>query len=218
MPEYSIFVSRLTVIMMDKAQMSDFQHRIAVSDDQQAFLALHAHFQPLLQKFAYSICRNQQDAEEIVEDVFVRIWVKRKTLDQIHNLKLYLYLATRNFSLNYIRNRHGIQQFDIEAMQVELQDLEPDPQERMVHAEMKNQLREAVNELPLKCKIIFKLVKEDGLKQKEVAELLHLNLKTVENQLAIAIKKLIQTIGKYKESTTGKPVSDLTFIHPINKS
>lgn len=204
--------------MMEKTQMAELQHRIAVADDQHAFLALHGHFQPLLQKFAYSICRNHQDAEEIVEDVFVRIWVKRKTLDQIENLKLYLYLATRNFSLNYIRARHGIQQFDIESMQVELQDLEPDPQQKLIHEEMKNQLKEAVSELPHKCKIIFKLVKEDGLKQKEVAELLHLSIKTVENQLSIAIKKLVLAISKYKEDKNDTPGKGITRIHPISKS
>ena len=53
---------------------------------------------------------------------------------------------------------------------------------------------QAVQQLPDRCKMIFKLVKEDGLKQKEVAELLHLSPKTVENQLAIALKKLAEAV------------------------
>jgi RNA polymerase sigma-70 factor (ECF subfamily) len=70
------------------------------------------------------------------------------------------------------------------------------PQQQLISAELEQQLLAAVNELPSQCKIIYKLVKEDGLKQKEVAELLHLQPKTVENQIAIAVRKIGQTLLK----------------------
>ncbi len=190
--------------MNEAAQYAQWQHRIAVSDDEDAFLHLYRHFKPRLEKFAYSICHVKEDAEEIVEDVFVRLWVKRKTLDQVQNLKLYLYVATRNFSLNYLRVNQRNAHLVIDDLRVEIQDITPDPEQLMSNAERITQINYAIGELPNRCKVIFKLVKEDGLKQREVAELLHLSPKTVENQLAIAIKRLALAIGR-KTTKQQKP-------------
>ena len=60
----------------------------------------------------------------------------------------------------------------------------------MLTAEMMNRVQKAINELPPRCQLIFKLIKEDGLKYREVADLLHLSLKTIETQMAIAIRKI----------------------------
>ena len=60
----------------------------------------------------------------------------------------------------------------------------------MLTAEMMNRVQKAINDLPPRCQLIFKLIKEDGLKYREVADLLHLSLKTIENQMAIAIRKI----------------------------
>lgn len=181
---------------MDNHEYSILQHRIAVSDDQQAFLLLHKYFQPRLFRFAKAIVHNREDAEEVVEDVFVRIWQKRKTLDHVQNLRLYLYTATRNFALNYIRAQKGSEQLNIDDLKFELQTGLPNPQEAAEHSEIRQIINKATLELPQRCKVIFKLVKEDGLKQKEVADLLHINIKTVENQLAIAIKRLALAISE----------------------
>jgi len=59
---------------------------------------------------------------------------------------------------------------------------------------MLRRLHDAIEQLPPKCRLIFKLIKEDGLKHKEVAELLQLSLKTVENQMTIALKKIADSI------------------------
>ncbi|HEX3934508.1 MAG TPA: sigma-70 family RNA polymerase sigma factor, partial [Puia sp.] len=65
-----------------------------------------------------------------------------------------------------------------------------DPEQLLITADMMTLLRKAIDHLPPKCKVIFKLVKEDGLKYREVAEILGISVKTVENQLAIALHKL----------------------------
>ncbi|HSK13963.1 MAG TPA: sigma-70 family RNA polymerase sigma factor, partial [Phnomibacter sp.] len=123
-------------------------------------------------------------------------WTRRKALDQVQNLKLYLYVATRNFSLNYCRDRQKHAHLDLDQMKIDLKELSIDPETRILDMEQLRLMNDAVQQLPNRCKVIFKLVKEDGLKQKEVAELLHLAPKTIENQLAIAIKRLAQAIGR----------------------
>jgi RNA polymerase sigma-70 factor (family 1) len=181
---------------MKELHLSELQHRIAAFEDQQAFKELFRRFYPGLKKFAYSICHCKEEAEEAVSDVFVRIWLKRKTIDHIHNLKLYLYIATRNYSINYLRAHKQIESIQLEDLKVDIDSMVSNPQQQLISAELEQQLLAAVNELPSQCKIIYKLVKEDGLKQKEVAELLHLQPKTVENQIAIAVRKIGQTLLK----------------------
>lgn len=172
----------------------ELQHAIATDENQKAYGELFARFAPSLINFARSILHNTEEAEEIVSDVFIRIWERRKTLDQIQNLKLYLFVSTRNYAVNRLRSKERRLAVQMDKLSVDLQSFSEDPHERAVLSEIQKALYHAVNELPGRCKLIFKLVKEDGLQQKEVAELLHLSPKTVENQLAIAIRKLAASI------------------------
>ncbi|HSR39907.1 MAG TPA: RNA polymerase sigma-70 factor [Phnomibacter sp.] len=185
--------------MYEDLHISELQHRIAAFEDALAFKELFRRFQPGLKKFAFSISHSTEEAEEAVDDVFMRVWMKRKTLDHIHNLKLYLYIATRNFSINQLKSHRQFQPLQIEQLRTEIEAISADPQQLMMSRELENRLLEAVNSLPPQCKTIFKLVKEDGLKQKEVAELLHLQPKTVENQIAIALKKIAMVLSDYQQ-------------------
>ena len=177
------------------AHLSELQHRVAAFEDQLAYKELFMRFQPRLQQFAYSITHHAQAAEEIASDVFIRIWEKRKTLDQVQNLKLYLYVAAKNFSINHLRRENRFQTLQLNDLKVDAPAMPADPQQLMMTAEMLQKIHRSIEQLPPKCRIIFKLVKEDGLKQKEVAELLHISPRTVENQLAIAVKKIGQSIS-----------------------
>jgi RNA polymerase sigma-70 factor (ECF subfamily) len=170
--------------------LSELQHRLGAFDDQLAYKELFLRFQPRLKKFVYSIIHSPESAEEIASDVFIRMWEKRKTLDHIHNLRLYMYVAAKNLSINYLRRQDKFQNLQLNDLKVELESLDLDPHQLMMTGEMYRRIQQAVQDLPPKCKIIYKLVKEDGLRQKEVAELLHISPKTVENQLALAVKKV----------------------------
>lgn len=174
--------------------LPELQHAIATDDDQQAYAELFARFNPLLVLFTQSIVHQREVAEEIVSDVFIRIWQRRKTLDQVQHLKMYLYVSARNYAINKLRSKNHQLSIKVEELSVDLPSFSDDPYEITVLAETQKEIHRAVNELPGRCKIIFKLVKEDGLRQKEVAELLQLSPKTIENQLAIALKKLAETI------------------------
>lgn len=181
--------------------LSELQHRIAAADDQFAYKELFFRFQPKLKKFVYSIVHSPEVSEEIASDVFIRIWEKRKTLDHIQNLRLYLYVAAKNLSINHLRRQERYQNLQLNDLKVEIESLELDPHQLMMTAEMFRHIQKAVQDLPPKCKMVYKLVKEDGLRHKEVAELLHISTKTVENQLAVAIKKIGQSIAFYSDKS-----------------
>ena len=166
------------------------QQAIACFDDTQAYKQLFLLFYPSLVPFAVSITRSKELAEEIVSDVFVKIWQKRQQLDKVENLKFYLFTAVKNRCFNELNNPKNKSAIDINEVAIEFKSLYHDPEQKMISAEVMNKIRTAVNELPPRCQLIFKLVKEEGLRYKEVAELLQLSIKTVENQMSLAFKKI----------------------------
>lgn len=159
--------------------------------DEQCLAELYRLFSKRLHHFARVITRSPEVAEEIVEDVFVKLWSNRYRINEVENLTVYLYVAVKNRSLNAISQkaseliRAPFDDLDIEAAQVT-----SDPYNLLITAEMMKRMQQAVDNLPPRCKMIFKLVREDGLKHREVAEILNISLNTVDVQMAIAIKKI----------------------------
>ncbi|MNV10759.1 RNA polymerase sigma factor [compost metagenome] len=136
-------------------------------------------------------------AEEIVSDLFVQIWTKRALIRDIQKPQLYLYKSLKNGCLNEIRKKvYASQAIDYE-LEERTAAQTPSPLDALIDKELHAILTEAVNSLPMQRKVIFTLIREDGLKQKEVAELLDISLRTVENQLYRAVKYLSNYIEVY---------------------
>jgi RNA polymerase sigma-70 factor (ECF subfamily) len=169
--------------------------KIVQEDDHGAYKQLYELYYHRLFQFAYSITRSKESAEEIVSDVFIKIWLKRKTLAEISNKHLYLYISIKNQSFNYLAKNRKNETFSLDECVVEIQSIYFDPEQLLITEEMLKRIHSAINQLPPKCQLIFKLIKEDGLRYKEVAELLGLSIKTIENQMAVALRKLEHSIG-----------------------
>jgi RNA polymerase sigma-70 factor (ECF subfamily) len=173
----------------------ELQRRMAVYDDESAYKELFLGFYKPLHQFAYSFVRSKELAEEIVSDIFLRIWTKRTDLENIENLKVYLYVGIKNTALKYLLKQQRQVAISIDELDVELESFSRNPEEMMLTAEMLHKIYQAVNTLPPRCKIIFKLIKEDGLRYKEVAEILNISIKTIDNQLAIALRKISKAVS-----------------------
>jgi RNA polymerase sigma-70 factor (family 1) len=172
-----------------RPDLTDIQSRIALHNDEQAYKELFHFFYPSLYQFALTIVKTGQLAEEVVSDVFIRIWQKRASLMRIHDLKLYLFISTRNTSLNYLRQQKR-DMLQADDYRVQLRSIYFEPEELLITAEMISRIQQAINQLPPRCQLIFKLIKDDGLKYKEVADLLNLSIKTIENQMTLALRKI----------------------------
>ena len=158
--------------------------------DQRAFRQLFDHYATKLNRFAFSILKNKDAATEIVDEVFVRIWKQRETVTGINYLTTYLYTATKNTALNYLSRKANEQVNEpFDFINIELME-EECPDQQMVTAEIYKKIRSAIEELPPRCKMIFKLVREDGLRYKQVADILNISENTVDAQMVIAIKKI----------------------------
>lgn len=176
--------------MLPTEKLRLLQERIAVFDDESAYKALFLSFSLPLRQFAFTFIPSMQIAEEIVSDVFIRLWVNRKTLPRIQQLNVYLYKSTRNTALNYIRKNKRFATESAGETHNALPCPNANPEQLMLSAEMTRRIHTAVNNLPPRCRYIFRLAKEHGLRYKEIAQIMNISVKTIDNQLAIAIKKI----------------------------
>jgi len=169
-----------------------WQIQLAIgAGSEQALASLYSLYNRRLHHFARAITRSPEIAEEIVEDVFVKLWSNRHTIHDISNLTVYLYVAVKNRSLNAVAQRaKELLQAPFDDLAIETGPLAADPYSLLVTAEMMQKMQAAVEALPPRCKMIFKLVREDGLRHKEVADILNIAVNTVDVQMAIAIKKI----------------------------
>lgn len=148
-----------------------------------------------LKKFALSFVKDHGLAEEVVMDVFLKLWERRTKLDTIDNLSTYLFVATRNTCHNYLRKINK-QRFDsLDHVDVKLSYYDHLPDDDLLNHEMLLQLNSAVDALPPKCKMIFKLIREEGLSRKDTAKVLNISVNTIDNQIAIAVNKIAETLG-----------------------
>lgn len=184
----------LLLRQMTIGQIKELQLRIGRYDDQYAYKELYSSLYGCLFGFARTIIACRETAEEVVSDVFIKVWERRRDLEKIGNLKVYLYVATRNIAFNYLDKQKRNPTHNVEDVQAEFTSIYFDPEQLLVTADMLALIQKSIDQLPPKCKIIFKLVKDDGLKYREVAEILNLSVKTVENQLAIALEKIGKSI------------------------
>ena len=176
-----------------KIDIIEIQLRLAQGDEA-AFKTLYDYYSPRLYQFAYAIIHSRETAEEIVADVFLQIWQKRVRIGSLDNLNWYLHITTRNIAYSYYRKNNRRKNFDFDEAVLSYYQVHATPEEILIGQEVLQVINQAINDLPPKCKLIFRLVKEDNLKYREVAELLHLTLKTVENQMGIAVKKIHEVI------------------------
>jgi RNA polymerase sigma-70 factor (ECF subfamily) len=170
---------------------------MAESEDQTAFREIFDHYFPGLLSFAYSIVKDNHQAEEIVGDVFYKVWLNKTALPSINNFTQYLYTATKNTSLNYLSGKANAVKKNsilVEDLGNEFDSHYYSFNDTLVNRENLISINNAINLLPPKCKLIFRLVKDEGLKYAEVAQLLNISVKAVERQMTIALKKIISIL------------------------
>jgi len=159
-----------------------------------AYTQLYELLSGSLLRFSYSLVKSHEAAEEIVSDVFIKVWQIRAKLMEIDNLTVYLYTIAKNFSLNHITQNSRHKLLRLEHIDVEAVITVSGPAELCISADLVRQIREVIRQLPPQCRLIFQLVKEDGLRYKEVAAILDISPLSVRNHLAIAIRKIGETL------------------------
>lgn len=142
--------------------------------------------------FCLQYVKSKEDADEIVNDAFLSIWEKKETLKFDESLKSYLYTTVRNKSINFLRKKKI--EFSFDDNMYNVSNIESSPSQIIEGKEVAKFINIFIEQLPNKCKQVFVLSRKEQMSNKEIAQLLEISPKTVENQIGIAIKIIKQKL------------------------
>jgi RNA polymerase sigma-19 factor, ECF subfamily len=173
--------------------------------DETAFEQVFKTYFKRLHAYAFTIIRDEMEAEEIVQQVFFKLWERNENLSLTGSVSAYLYRAVHNESLNYIKHqkvRSNHQMHVAYSMKNEVEH----PAKKVMASELEKKIHAALIELPEQCRTIFQMSRFDELKYREIADKLGISVKTVENQMGKALKLL-------REKLVDFLIFILLFIH-----
>jgi RNA polymerase sigma-70 factor, ECF subfamily len=165
--------------------------------DEQAFELLFRKYYVRLCSFANKFLNDPEEAKEIVQDVFTKIWEGRDGIDPEDSLKSYLFKIAQNLSLNKLQRKKVESRYTEVFKLVYLDQHEFSAHESLLARELEENIANALAKLPPECRKVFELSRTEGLKYKEIADTLHISVKTVEAQMSKALRSLRIELSDY---------------------
>ena len=176
---------------MDKEEQ--IKQRIARSDKTAFAVAFRAYYSKVY-KFILSIVKEECSAEDLAQEVFIKLWSKRKTLSTVQSLDNYLFVISRNISFDYLRKAFRKKRVPMEVLDSVLLSYISVEQQNAQDAKSElDYVRRAVFNMPTKRRDIYLMSRFDGYSNQDIADIMGISKKTVENQLYLAsdeIKKI----------------------------
>lgn len=153
-------------------------------------------------RFSQAYVIAEEDAENIVQDIFLYLWEHPEVLKTIDNMDAFLFTLVKNRCLNFLKHnlyinekKRTLETAEEQEMQMNLYSLQQFDESFLTISEVENLIDEVIGKLPERCREIFILSRMEGLKYKEIAERLNISVNTVENQISIALRKLKIELG-----------------------
>ena len=165
-------------------------------DIQNSFDRIYVMYYSRMLRFAKEYVVFEEDAENVVQDVFLLLWEKREVLDIRISLVSYLFSLVKNRSLDYLRHKVVAEEYKQE-LSFKLMSLEQLNYTFSSEEEIEKVIANAIDKLPERCREIFLKRRIEGMKYREIAEELNISANTVENHIAIALKKLRVELKDY---------------------
>lgn len=162
------------------------------NDNEEALTILYNRYWELLFRKAFALLKDQPACEDIIQEVFVRIWNNRKNLQVRVSLSAYLSASVRYEVIRKIK-AGKIHADAFASIEQHYQDAASHPP--LEQKELLDHINLIVNQLSSKCKQVYKLSREEQLSHKEIAVLLQISPKTVENHLSKALRELRYSLG-----------------------
>ena len=204
--------------MKTQSELLTLQKKLSKKADKHAFRRLFELVSPNLCKFASQYV-SIEEAEEVVYLILTRLWNNRKNITNINNLNTYLYKAVRFevIKVNKKKKRFTPVVLDDVTEQINQEyfcsPITPDA--ILAAKELHVFLNQQVENLPPKCRLAFKLIKEDGLKYAEAAEIMGVSKNTIENHVAKAVKLLKEAVILYQKDVSPSQKNHIQQILPI---
>jgi len=163
--------------------------RLVAEGDRNAFTQIYNNYRNKIYSIAFELTESKTVAEEIVQDTFLKIWVKREMLPGVEHFRAYLFTITRNYVFTALKRIARKESIEVSAIQ-DAPLYDHDTEDRVLNNEYTRILQAAIDRLPEQQKQVYNLIKKEGLKREEAAAALHLSPETVKTHLAQAMRSI----------------------------
>jgi RNA polymerase sigma-70 factor (family 1) len=176
--------------------------------NKKAFDVFFKHYYPKLVQFARMYVNSLQQAEDVVADVLTNLLIHRQRVFALDHFEAYLYSSIKNKSLSSIKRKDRANPYPLEFV-----DFHPktpgvaDPFDVLIEKELRDEIGRIIHNLPPKRKMVFQLVREEGLSYRQVSQLMEISDRTVEVHLKLAIEALRKGVESYLEKGKAKKVT-----------
>lgn len=183
---------------MESLDLHRIIQRLVDDNDKEAGRIFFEDFYPRLIDFARVFVRNLESAEDVVSEVFVKLFKQPKKLKKVRDLNMYVFKSVKNQCFTYLKkaNQKTLLDFD----DIVLDDYciqQVNPENELITAEVKSMIEDLINDLPPRRRMVYSLIMDEQLKYKDVAKLLNISVKTVDNQFSAATKIIKNTMRRY---------------------
>jgi RNA polymerase sigma-70 factor (ECF subfamily) len=166
------------------------------ADNMFAFDVLYKKYSKRLYKFGYSLLKSREEAENLIQDVYLNLWENRYKVEKDSSVKYYLFTIAYNSAISIIRKK-ARESRSVEYLK-SLQEINEEPVNiKLEYDELTKKLDEIIRELPKRQKEVFLLHRVEGLKYNEIAERLQISVNTIENHMSRALKTIRKKLGNY---------------------
>ena len=165
-------------------------------DNEYAFKQLYEQYYSRVVVFIVGMIKKEDIANDLAQDVFVDLWLGRKRLNLSQNHQNYIFVASRNAAINYLKKELAHVHEQIETVQEKIY-ADSNVEDSIFAREINLLIEMVVSEMPKQRQLIYRMSREEGLSNNEIANMLGISKRSVENQLSLALKEIKQSILTY---------------------
>lgn len=152
-------------------------------------------------KKCYSIAlyfvQSSSFAEDVLSEVFLTLWNKRRNLKDVKDWDSYLFITVKNHALTFLEKNRQDHLSPIDALTVEIAGNELTPEEKLLKKDMEESMQQAICKLPTKTRMVYCMAKEENMSYKQICEALGISERTVNTHMTTAIRRLTESLRKY---------------------
>jgi RNA polymerase sigma-70 factor, ECF subfamily len=190
---------RMTTTPIPSRSDESLFQSMAQYDDEKALNTLFCRYYDHMCRYVYTIVRCKLMTEEVVSDVFAKIWNQRQTLNIQTSVKAYLLVSVRNLSIDYLRREARRRVLGVELIHPNIPSDYTSAHETVVGNETNRVIEAAIERLPKQGRLIFRLSRDGGMKYREIADQLGISIKTVETHMTRSLMYLRQEVMEQLE-------------------
>ena len=166
-------------------------------DSKGAFDELFRHYYPKLKNFLLAMLKDEEEAKDVAQSIFVKVWAKRKSISEVRFFSAYLFRMAKN-AVYDCYDRNQIREYSLLEKESVIPFHESPIEDSLYASELEELINIAISGMPERRREIFLMSRQDGLSNKEIAKELDINQRTVENQITTALSMLREVVTSFK--------------------